>query len=102
MPTTEPHRVAVTLVHSPACHFCDDAAEALAELARVHPLEVTTLPLESPEGAALVATHRPSMNPLVLVDGEYFSSGRLPRKKLLRLLERRAQAVSLPSQTGVN
>ena len=102
MPTTDPRRVAVTLVHSPACHFCDDAAEALAELAKVHPLEVTTFALESPEGAALVARHRPAMNPLVLVDGEYFSAGRLPRKKLLRLLERRAQAASVSSQAGVN
>lgn len=93
MPTTDPHRVAVTLVHSPACHFCDDAAEALAALATTHPVDVTTVALESPEGATLVARHRPSMNPLVLVDGEYFSSGRLPRKKLQRLLERRADAV---------
>jgi len=26
------------------------------------------------------------MNPLVLVDGAYFSSGRLPRKKLVKLI----------------
>jgi hypothetical protein len=29
------------------------------------------------------------MFPLVLVDGAFFSSGRLPRKKLARLLDRR-------------
>jgi len=30
------------------------------------------------------------MYPLVLVDGAFFSFGKLPRKKLRRLLERRA------------
>jgi len=94
VPTLEPRRTAVTLVHSPACHFCDDASAALAEIAATHPIDVTTVALESDEGAALVAKHRPAMNPLVLVEGEFFSSGRLPRKKLLRLLGRRAEAAA--------
>lgn len=101
MPTLKPHRTAVTLVHSPACHFCDDAAAALAELATTHRIEVTTVALESAEGAELVARHRPGMNPLVLVDGEFFSSGRLPRKKLLRLLERGGASAALPAQAEV-
>ncbi|MCB2412691.1 glutaredoxin family protein [Demequina sp. TTPB684] len=101
MPILEPHRIAVTLVHSPACHFCDDASVALAELATTQPIDVTTVGLESDEGAALVARHRPAMNPLVLVDGEFFSSGRLPRKKLLRLLSRRADAAAA-YQAGVS
>lgn len=101
MPTLEPHRTAVTLVHSPACHFCDDASVALADLATKHPIDVTTVALESDEGAALVARHRPAMNPLVLVDGEFFSSGRLPRKKLLRLLARKAHADTTPTQAGL-
>ena len=84
--------VRVTVVHAPACHFCDDAGRALAELADGWPLVVHVVELESPEGAQLVQRHRPAMNPLVLVDGEYFSSGRLPRKKLVRLLTARAAA----------
>ncbi len=79
----------VTVVHAPACHFCDDAQAALRDLAAEVDLDVRVVELESAEGADLVAWHRPAMNPLVLVDGEYFSSGRLPRKKLRTLLERR-------------
>jgi len=79
-------RVRVTLVESPACHFCEDAAEALAELARTYRIETEVVDLMSAEGARLAARHRPALSPLVLVDGEYFSSGRLPRKKLARLL----------------
>lgn len=93
MTTTEHSTVVVTLVHSTACHFCDDAASALEALAAIHPLDIHTVALDSPEGVDLVARHRPAMNPLVLIDGEYFSSGRLPRKKLVKLLDQRASAV---------
>jgi alkyl hydroperoxide reductase subunit AhpF len=79
----------VTLVHSPACHFCDDAAQALNELSAQYEIEVVIVGVDSTVGATLVAVHRPAMNPLVLVDGEFFSSGRLPRKKLVKLLQER-------------
>jgi len=80
----------ITVVHTIACHLCDDAATELDDLAgryrlRVHPVEAAT-----PEGVALVRRHRAAMFPLVLVDGEFFSAGRLPRRKLCRLLDARA------------
>ncbi|RYZ64644.1 MAG: glutaredoxin [Proteobacteria bacterium] len=81
--------VRVTLVHAPACHFCEDAEQALGELGERYTIEVRAVDIDSPEGRSLVATHRPAMNPLVLVDGAYFSSGRLPRKKLAKALEQR-------------
>lgn len=92
--------VPVTVVHAEACHLCDDAVEALAELSTTLPLEVRVVELESAEGASLVAVHRPAMNPLVLVDGAYFSAGRLPRKKLVKLLEHRSSAVLVRSAAG--
>ena len=84
-----PRPAQVTLVHSPACHFCDDAEEALDELGGEYAIEVSVVSIDSPVGAQLVSRHRPAMNPLVLVEGEFFSSGRLPRKKLVKVLERR-------------
>lgn len=86
---TTPQPIAVTLVHSPACHLCVDAEEALHELSSEYAIDVSVLSIDSPVGASLVAVHRPAMNPLVLVDGAFFSSGRLPRKKLIKLLESR-------------
>jgi hypothetical protein len=50
-------------------------------------LTVRVVALESDEGLLLTAKHRPAMNPLVLIDGRFFSAGRLPRKKLTALLE---------------
>ena len=82
--------VTVTVVTSPACHFCDDAQAALAKLAETHPLTVRPVAADSPAGRALLSRQGNGMFPLVLVDGAFFSTGRLPRRKLARLLERRA------------
>lgn len=92
MTPISPPPTQITLVHSPACHFCDDARAALAELGADFPLAVELLDAADPRGRRLVDLHRASMYPLVLVDGVFFSFGRLPRKKLRKLLESRADA----------
>jgi glutaredoxin len=76
----------ITLVHTPACHFCADAQAALADLDREYPVRVDRVEADSDAGRALVGAHRPAMFPLVLVDGAFFSAGRLPRRKLRTLL----------------
>lgn len=92
--STASDAVTVTVVHSPACHFCDDARQALGELAGEFPLTVELLDCTDPAGATLMCEHRTGMYPLVLVDGAFFSAGRLPRKKLRALLTARAAAVA--------
>ena len=79
--------VPVTLVTTPACHFCDDAHARLDALDRAGLLRLTTVPAESPQGEALIAEHRPAMFPLTLVAGRHFHDGRIPRGKLARLVE---------------
>ncbi len=80
----------VTLVQSPACHYCADAHAALKQLtADGHALEVTTLDVRAPAGQDLMRQHGAAMSPLVLVDGAFFSQGRLPRRKLTQLLQGR-------------
>ena len=89
-----PDTAAITVVHSPACHFCDDARTVLADLATEFPLTVDYLACTEPRGAALIREHRAGMYPLVLVDGGFFSAGRLPRKKLRAHLTARFAAVA--------
>jgi len=48
--------------------------------------------------AALLATHRPAMNPLVLLGGQYFSAGRLPRRKLEAYLRQDARVLKVDSR----
>ncbi len=83
----EPARI--TVVDSEACHFCDDAHRALGQLAGSYPLTVESVDVRTEAGQRLMRVHRASMSPLVLVDGDFFSHGRLPRRKLAKLLEHR-------------
>ena len=76
----------ITVVTARGCHFCEDARNALAELGRFYPLAMEEVAAHSPAGEALVLEHGTGMFPLVLVDGAFFSAGRLPRRKLARLL----------------
>ncbi len=92
MTVTTGGRTEVTVVHAPACHFCEDARHVLDELADEFPLAVEFLDADHTRGQALVTYLRAPMYPLVLIDGEFFSFGRLPRKKLRKLLEARAAA----------
>ena len=83
--------VVVTLVEAPACHLCEDAKSALAVLAVSYPMTVRVVSIGDEAGRALMREHRAPMSPLVLLDGEYFSSGRLPRRKLEKRLAKARQ-----------
>ncbi len=79
----------VTVVTSDASHLCEDA---LAELGpRPEELSPIVVPASTPVGQELVRVHRPIMFPLVLVDGAFLSSGRLPRRKLDKVLASRGR-----------
>jgi hypothetical protein len=84
----------VTVVTAAACHFCEDALTALTGLGRAYPLTVEEVAADSPAGQALLGQHGTGMFPLVLIDGGFFSAGRLPRRKLARLLAARGAAAA--------
>ncbi|BDO42276.1 glutaredoxin [Cellulomonas sp. NTE-D12] len=88
---TESTPLAVVVVTAPACHLCDDALQRLRAVAGPADLALRVVELESEEGRDLVARHRPPMSPLVLVDGEFFSSGRLPQRKVEALVRARVE-----------
>jgi hypothetical protein len=78
--------VVVTVVEAPACHLCEEAKSALTVLAQAYPMTIHVVPIGEEPGRTLMQHHRAPMSPLVLLDGQYFSSGRLPRRKLERRL----------------
>lgn len=82
------------MVTSAGCHFCRDAQEALDELGAQFPIEVTELDLRDPRARDLVAHHGAGMSPLVLLDDQFVSAGRLPRNKLRKLLSARADRLA--------
>ena len=79
----------VTVVESDACHFCDDAHRVLEELAVRYPLAIDTVSVRTAAGQELMSSHRAALSPLVLLDGTFFSHGRLPRRKLAKALHAR-------------
>ena len=76
----------VTLLTTEACHLCEDANAELRQRADRGQLALQKVAADSASGQALLARHRPAMFPLVLLDGAFFSAGRLPRRKLNRAL----------------
>ncbi len=86
--------VVVTVVEAPACHLCEDAKSVLAVLAGSYPLRINVVSITEQAGLALMQEHRAPMSPLVLLDGVYFSSGRLPRRKLEKRLAKTQGGVS--------
>ena len=93
-----PH-VRVTVLEAPACHHCADAKEALQQLSASFRFTVDVIDVRSSVGQALAAEHRAAMSPLVLVNGRFFSHGRLPRRKLEKLL--REASAALPTNSDV-
>lgn len=82
--------IEVVIVSAPACDLCRHAQDVLHEVGPYHPVRVRTVAVDSAEGRRLVTAHRPAMFPLVLIDGERFSVGRLSRGKLTKLLDSKA------------
>jgi len=96
-----PHTATVTVVTAPGCHFCEDARKALGAMADAGaPIRIDLVEATSAAGRELLAAHRPAMNPLILVDGAWFSAGRLPRRKLETLLARRLTAATKQVRRG--
>jgi hypothetical protein len=77
----------IVVVTSPGCHLCVSALAEIEELATEFPLNLRTVDIGSPEGADILRAHRPPAPPVFLVDGEFLGFGRLPRRKLRKLLQ---------------
>lgn len=81
---------AVTLLTQQACASCERAKAILEQVAADHALEVVEVDLRSPQGQDLGRRHGIVFAPGVLLDGDFFSYGRLSERKLRRELRRRA------------
>jgi hypothetical protein len=60
-----------------------------ADLTDRYPLTIETVSVRSADGRELMARHRAALSPLVLLDGAFFSHGRLPRRRLIKVLQAR-------------
>lgn len=82
----------IVLLTKEDCHFCDQAKEILDRLGAEYPLHVREVALDSAEGRELAARSGAPFPPVILMDGEVFSYGRLPERKLRQRLARAVRA----------
>lgn len=69
------------------CAFCDHAQDVLARLQREFDLTVTSLEINSEEGAQLATEGGIMFPPGIFVAGQPFSYGRLSERKLRKRLD---------------
>lgn len=82
----------ILLLTKEDCAFCDQAKEVLDRLSAEYGFFVRTLDLDSAEGQTLAQSGAVLFPPGVFIDGEPFSYGRLPERKLRRELEGRLRS----------
>jgi len=76
----------VVLLTKEDCHFCDQAKDVLARLDGEYELRVREVALESVEGRSLTLQAGAPFPPVVFLNGETFSYGRLSERKLRKAL----------------
>ena len=76
----------ITIVTTEDCTFCEQAKQMLARVAADAHVEVREVPLDSPEGRQITATIAAPFPPVVLLDGDAFSYGRLSERRLRKAL----------------
>ena len=76
----------VVLLTKDECHFCDEAKRVLARFADDGQLAFREVRLDSEEGREMATNAGVPFPPVVFLDGEYFSYGRLSERKLRRAL----------------
>ena len=69
------------------CHFCDEAKRVLARFANEGQVAFREVRLDSEEGRRLATDAGVPFPPVVFLDGEYFSYGRLSERKLRKALQ---------------
>jgi hypothetical protein len=84
----QPPSAQVVLLTATDCELCEHAKGVLQRISGEYPLQVRTIPLDSPEGQRLATRNGVLFAPGLLLNGEIFSYGRVSERKLRRELSR--------------
>lgn len=76
----------VLLLTKDDCHFCEQAKDVLARLDGEYGLRVREVTLESDEGRSLALRAGAPFPPVIFLNDEPFSYGRLSERKLRKAL----------------
>ena len=68
------------------CHFCEQAKDVLTRLGDEYDLHVREVALESAEGQGLALESGAPFPPVIFLNGDTFSYGRLSERRLRKAL----------------
>ena len=80
----------VTLLTAPHCKLCGHALAVLERVSQDTPLTIETLALDSAEGRAALGSEAFPFPPVILLNGQAYSYGRLSERRLRNDLAERA------------
>ncbi len=83
----------VVLLTTEDCHFCEQAKGVLARLGGDYELRVREVALESEEGRGLALRSSAPFPPVLFLNGDTFSYGRLSERRLRKALQRAKEAL---------
>lgn len=78
----------ITIVTTADCVFCEQAKDVLARVGNEAAIVVREVPLDSAEGRQISQKAAALFPPVVLLDGEALSYGRLSERRLRKALAR--------------
>lgn len=84
----------VVIVSKDDCAFCEQAKAVLERLRGEYEIDTRELALDSPEGQGLALASAAPFPPVILLDGEPFSYGRLSERRLRKALARGRRTVT--------
>ena len=79
----------VVLITTEDCQLCEQAKEVLARLKAEGLVRVREVPLELSEGRSIALAAAAPFPPVILLDGQVFSYGRLSERKFRKALAAR-------------
>lgn len=78
----------LTLLTKADCTYCEHARKVLAKVAGEHPMQVSEISMDTPEGERLAMEARVLFAPGLLLDGRLLAYGRLSERALRKALSR--------------
>lgn len=75
-------RLRITLVAREGCGLCDESLALLNRLALDYPLEIISVDIDKPGGAAIAALSGILFTPAVLIGSDVVVSGRISERRL--------------------
>lgn len=74
--------ITITMVSTEGCHTCKEVKETLNKLTSEYDLSINEVDATTDKGQELIKKHNISSSPGLIINNEFFSSGKVTEKQL--------------------